>query len=72
MRPDVTERKAREKKVKKKTKTRAGRQVENLASNKQEITSTVTQFIFQMYSMLQGWGGDTEGTWKGSRGDRVK
>lgn len=36
-----------EKKVKKKTKTWAGRQAENPGSNERQITSRVTQFIFQ-------------------------
>ncbi len=65
----------RENKVKKETKTRAGRQVKNLGSNKLQITSTVTHFIFQMRSMGEGKGGrerEIEGTWRGSGGDRVK
>lgn len=49
--------KGRKKKVKKATKTRAGRKAENPGSNKRQITFRVTQFIFQMRSMVEGRGG---------------
>lgn len=38
------------------TKTRAGREVKNPGSNKHQITSRVTHFIFQMQSMGAGKG----------------
>lgn len=65
--------KQRERRKEKKQRQGRGGKAESPGGNKQQITSRVTHFIFQMLSMVGGKGGrEIEGTRRGSGGDGVK